>query len=63
LVSYGGLLIVLEQATPSISPTVPVDLVMLVGRWGLVAVVVVVVGRAPVRDNFTAVSRAKGEVA
>jgi hypothetical protein len=52
LVSYGGLVTFLQLATPNIRPTVPVDLVMLVGRWGLIAVVLITIGRRPVHNNF-----------
>jgi hypothetical protein len=51
LVSYGGLVIFLQLATPTITPSVPVDLVMLVGRIGLIALVLVMVGRAPGHNN------------
>jgi hypothetical protein len=51
LVSYGGLVIFLQLATSNITPTVPVDLVMLVGRWGLIALVLITIGRGPGHNN------------
>lgn len=52
LMSYGGIVSFLWIMTPSVTPTVPVDLVMLVGRWGIIAVVLISVGRGSGHNSF-----------
>jgi len=51
LVSYGGIVTFLQLMTSSITPSVPADLLMLVGRWGLIVVALVMVGSARGRNN------------
>ncbi|MDQ1579926.1 MAG: hypothetical protein QOD05_701 [Microbacteriaceae bacterium] len=51
LVSYGGIVTFLRLMTPSVTATVPVDLVMLVGRWGLIVLVLIMVGRMRGRND------------
>ncbi|HEY8914188.1 hypothetical protein [Lacisediminihabitans sp.] len=53
LLSYGAVVGFLKLAESSVAPTLPVDVVMLVARWGLVAIVLVLVGGVRGRDNFS----------
>ncbi len=53
LISYGGVVTFLGFADSHVIPTAPADLVMLVGQWGLVALVLTTIGRRPLGDSVT----------
>jgi len=55
MLSYGAIVGFLALAESSLAPTLPVDVVLLVARWGLVAIILVMV--TGVRETRTVPSR------
>jgi hypothetical protein len=53
VLSYGAIVGFLALADSSVAPTVPVDVAMLVARWGLIAIVLVTATGSPGRSTVS----------